>query len=74
MGQNFAFALLKSTLARKKYTTAGCGSCDLYELCPTPSSLNYCEIVHRYWDHQLSKTERKVIEIRANNINKREEE
>ena len=25
--------MLKSTLARKKYTTAGCGGCDKYELC-----------------------------------------
>ena len=32
-GQHFAFAMLKSTPARKKYTTAGCGSCDKYELC-----------------------------------------
>ena len=26
--------MLKSTPARKKYTTAGCGGCDKYELCP----------------------------------------
>ena len=25
--------MLKSTPARKKYTTAGCGGCDKYELC-----------------------------------------
>ena len=28
IGQNLAFIVLKSTLARKKYTTAGCGGCD----------------------------------------------
>ena len=27
-GQNFAFYMLKSTPARKKSPTAGCGSCD----------------------------------------------
>ena len=27
-----AFSMLKSTLARRKSTTAGCGGCDLYEL------------------------------------------
>ena len=32
-GQHFAFPMLKSTPARKKYTTAGCGGCDKYELC-----------------------------------------
>ena len=31
-GQNFALSMLKSTPARKKYTTAGCGGCDKYEL------------------------------------------
>ena len=31
-GQHFAFSMLKSTPARKKYTTAGCGGCDKYEL------------------------------------------
>ena len=35
IGQNFAFIILKSTPAEKKYTTAGCGGCDKYELWPT---------------------------------------
>ena len=32
-GQHFAFSMLKLTPARKKYTTAGSGGCDKYELC-----------------------------------------
>ena len=45
-GQHFAFSMLKSTPARKKYTTAGCGGCDKYELCSswdaTSALLHYC--------------------------------
>ena len=40
-GQHFAFSMLKSTPARKKYTTAGCGGCDKYELCIQKQTLQY---------------------------------
>ena len=33
MGQNFVFSVLESTPAQKKYTIAGCGGCDKYEVC-----------------------------------------
>ena len=32
-GQNLAFSMLKGAPAWKKYTTAGRGGCDKYELC-----------------------------------------
>ena len=37
--------MLKSTSGRKKYTTAGCGGCDKYELCP---ELWTCDNVYSY--------------------------
>ena len=33
IGQNIVFSMLKRTKARKKYTIAGFGDCDKYEVC-----------------------------------------
>ena len=62
-GQNFAFSMMKSTPAWKKYTTAGCDGRDLYQLC-TPlrgklllkSEENILQISHLlFWMLQAAK-------------------